>query len=164
MNELLEQIENSINSGNYLLGLYVSLSLPDICGALESDDGRASGKKYKAWFDKWVSPKYEGRLNGEQCYSYRCGVIHQGRSAHEKLGYSRIIFLEPSLNRTFHNNVLNDAYNIDLKIFCTDIVSSVREWLESIKEDENYIENNKHLMKRHEDGIAPYIGGIPVYG
>ena len=164
MDELLEQIEHSIMSGSYLLGLYVSLSLPDICGALESDNGRASGAKYKSWFDKWVAPKYGESLSGEQCYSYRCGVIHQGRSTHDKLGYSRIIFLEPNLGRTLHRNILNDAYNIDLKIFCTDIVNSVREWLEVVKEDDNFIENNKHLMKRYENGIPPYIGGIPVYG
>ena len=164
MDELLRQIEHSITSGSYLLGLYVSLSLPDICGALESDNGKASGAKYKAWFDKWVATKYNKSLSGEQCYSYRCGVIHQGRSTHDKLGYSRIIFLEPSPNRTFHRNTINDAYNIDIGIFCTDIVNSVREWLETVKEDDNFIKNYKYFMKRHEYGIPPYIVGIPVYG
>lgn len=164
MDELLKQIEGSITSGSYLLGLYVSLSLPDICGALESDNGQASGVKYKAWFDKWVAPKYHGLLSGDQCYSYRCGVIHQGRSTHEKLGYSKIVFLEPSDNMTLHSNILNDAYNIDLKIFCNDIVQSVRAWLISVEKNDNFIENNKYLMKRYENGISPYIVGVPVYG
>lgn len=164
MENLLSQVEVSVNSETYLLGLFVALALPDICGALESSNGRASGNRYKAWFKKWVSPKYDGLLTGEQCYAYRCGVLHQGRGMHEKLGYSRIIFIEPNDRVTMHRNILNDALNIDLKIFCHDITQSVREWLETIQQNQNFQKNYLHFMKRYEDGIPPYIGGIPVIG
>lgn len=164
MEELLKQIENSVDSGSYLLGLYVALALPDICGALESSNGRATGNRYKAWFNRWVAPKYNGTLNGDQCYAYRCGVLHQGRSKHDNLGYSKIIFLEPNPNMTMHRNIFNDAYNLDLKIFCNDLVGSTREWLESVQENPNFISNYEHFMKRHENGISPYIIGVPVIG
>jgi hypothetical protein len=164
MKELLQQIETAVTSGSYLLSLYVALALPDICGALESTNGRATGNRYKAWFNKWVSPKYEGSLTGEQCYAYRCGVLHQGRSRHEKLGYTRIIFLEPSVNRKFHRNIINDAFNIDLKIFCEDITQSVREWHNYVKDNVHFKENYSHFMKRYSNGIPPYIVGIPVIG
>lgn len=164
MEELLKQIEHSIENGTYLLGLYVALALPDICGALESHNGVANGNRYKAWFNKWVSDQYDGQLTGEQCYAYRCGILHQGRANHNKLGYSRIIFLEPGSNMTFHRNTLNDAYNIDLKIFCNDIVSGVRAWLKTMEGHASFQKNYDHLMKRHPDGLAPYIVGVPVIG
>lgn len=164
MEELLEQIEKSVENGSYLLSLFVALSLPDICGSLESSNGRASGNRYKAWFNKWVAPKYDGQLTGEQCYAYRCGVLHQGRSSHEQLGYSKIIFIEPSPNRVLHRNTLNDAYNIDLGIFCNDITSAVREWLSSVSSNIHFQNNYPDFLKRYEQGIPPYIVGMPVYG
>ncbi len=51
MEDLLKQIENSASNGNYLVALYVSLALPDICGALESDNGVATGNRYQQWFN-----------------------------------------------------------------------------------------------------------------
>lgn len=164
MEELLRQIEHSIENGTYLLGLYVALALPDICGALESHNGVANGNRYKAWFNKWVSHKYDGQLTGEQCYAYRCGILHQGRANHNNLGYSRIIFLEPGSNTTLYRNTLNDAYNIDLKIFCSDIVSGVQDWLKTMEGHASFQKNYDHLMKRHENGLAPYIIGVPVIG
>lgn len=164
MEELLGQIEKSVTSGSYLLGLYVALALPDICGALESNNGVATGNRYQAWFNKWVAPKYGGTLTGAQCYAYRCGVLHQGRSKHNNLGYSKIIFLEPNSRMVLHRNIFNDAYNIDLKIFCGDIVTSVREWLPTVADNINFKKNYEHFMKRHANGIAPYVVGVPVIG
>jgi hypothetical protein len=164
MEELLQQIEKSIENGTYLLGLYVALALPDICGALESNNGAATGNRYKAWFNRWVAPKYQGGLTGEQCYAYRCGVLHQGRSKHDNLGYTRIIFLEPNGNIFMHRNILNNAYNIDIKQFCHDLTSSVRNWLPVIENNLNFIKNYEHFMKRHQNGIHPYIVGVPVIG
>jgi hypothetical protein len=162
MEELLEQIERATLNGSYLVGLYVALALPDICGALESNNGKATGNRYQAWFNKWVSTKYDGKLTGEQCYAYRCGLLHQGRSKHKNLGYSRIFFLEPNPNMMFHKNIMNDAYNLDLLIFCNDITASVREWLPTMQDNVNFINNYEHFMKRHENGLAPFVVGVPV--
>lgn len=162
MEELLEQIESAARNGSYLVGLYVALALPDICGALESENGRATGNRYQAWFNKWVSPKYEGTLTGKQCYAYRCGILHQGRAKHKDLGYSQIIFLEPNPKLTLHKTTMNDAYSLDLVTFCNDITASVREWLPTVKDNANFINNYEHFMKRHENGLAPFVAGVPV--
>ncbi len=164
MDELLDQIQTSVDSESYLLGLYVTLSLPGICGALESWNGRSTGSRYKSWFDKWVAPKYDKLLTGEQCYAYHCGLFYQGRSQHNHLGYSRLIFLEPNTNEVMHRNILNDAYNLDIKLFCDDMVASTREWLTSVKDDNNFINNYKYFIKRHENGIPPFVEGRSVIG
>lgn len=164
MEEILQQIERSIDNGTYLLGLYVTLALPDICGALESQNGTATKSRYIAWFNQWVSVHYDGNLTGEQCYAYRCGILHQGRANHNNLGYSRIIFIEPGLPMCFHRNVLNNAYNIDLRIFCSDVIAGVRAWLTDVQHHANFQKNYEHLMKRYPEGLPPYIVGIPVIG
>lgn len=168
MKELLDQLDRVAEAGFSYVALFTALTIPDICGALESEDGRASGARYKLWFDTWVSAKYtvgpdrRPSLSGETCYAYRCGLLHQGRSMHEKLGYSRIMFVERKNGNVLHNNVLNDALNIDIPLFVGSITSSAREWLKKKENDENFNKNFPHFMKRHSGGLSPYIVGIDV--
>jgi hypothetical protein len=85
MRDLFQQIDCAVGANLYYVALLAALSLPDICGAMESDDGEATGQRYIAWFNRWVAPKYTVRgapsLTGEVCYYYRCSALHQGRAA-----------------------------------------------------------------------------------
>ncbi|QXI02968.1 hypothetical protein HV782_013640 [Pseudomonas monsensis] len=168
MDDLLSELLNVVDSGHYSIALFTSLALPDICAAMESEDGKATGAKYKTWFDKWVAPKYpsypnEGiSLSGQTCYAYRCGLLHQGKAMHKDLGYSRILFLGPG-PLLFHNTVMNDALTIDIPTFVRDIASSVREWMRSVEGLAPFKEHYKLFMKRHRGGLAPYITGLDVY-
>lgn len=168
MHELLDELDRVADSGMCYVALYTALTIPDMCGALQSDNGRASGPKYKAWFDQWVAPSYTvgpdrvPSLSGETCYAYRCGLLHQGRSMHENLGYSRILFVEPGSGMVLHNNVMNDALNLDIPTFVRDITSAARRWLQEIKGSEVFESNFEHFMKRHAGGLRPYIVGVDV--
>ena len=163
MDELLEQIEGALDRDLYLVALFAALSLPDICGALEAPDGEADRPRYTAWFDHWVAPDYSGSLNGDGCYYYRCAMLHQARPAHPRLGYSRIIFAEPS-GHVLHNNILNDALNIDVRVFCKGLVASVRRWQLTVQGTEPFETNAAQMFRRHPSGLSPYIRGIAVIG
>ena len=129
MNDYLNQIQTSIDSNLYYVALFASLALPDICGAIDAEDGQATAERYRAWFDKYVAPKYRSSdtqfLTGEDCYFFRCSLLHQGSSQHPRSTYSRVLFVEPTAtSNVFHCNVMNDALNIDVRIFCSDFISS----------------------------------------
>lgn len=167
MRDLLAQIEGAIGANSYYLALYAGLTIPDICDAMESENGQANKTKYTAWFDKYVGGHYvvcgNPTFTGEVCYFYRCSVLHQGRAQHPKLGYSRIIFVEPgATTNVFHNNVLNDALNIDVSIFCKQLVEGARKWLKEQEKSVEYARNFAQFMQRHPGGLAPYIVGVPV--
>jgi hypothetical protein len=169
MRDLLSQIQLAINGHAYYLALYASLTVPDICGAMESENGHATKHKYIAWFDRDVAPKYfacgQATLTGEACYFYRCALLHQGRAQHPNLGFSRILFVEPGVStNVFHNNVLNDALNIDVSIFCSDILQGAEHWLHIAEITENYKKNFHLFMQRYPNGLPPYIVGVPVIG
>ncbi|HAS8570152.1 TPA: hypothetical protein I7778_20775 [Vibrio vulnificus] len=184
MELLVQQLENSLDSGNYYLSLFTALTLPDIAGAMDSDNGLATGAKYKAWYDKWARPRFyemlvgslpehvrehmsemDNPFDGEACYLFRCSLLHQGRTVHPKNKYSRIIFVEPgATTTTFHYNIMNDALNIDLVLFCREIIAGVRLWLSEVKDTENYQKNYENFVKRHEGGLSPFIVGVPVVG
>lgn len=177
MELLLRQLESSLKSENYFLSLFVALSIPDIAGALGSNDGIAGGEKYKAWFERWVRPRHaewinsiskikldiDNPLDGESCYLFRCSLLHQGRTIHPKSKYERILFIEPNSSPgILHYNVINNALNIDLVRFCKEVISGTRMWLAAESKSANYINNHENFVKRHEGGCAPYIGGVTV--
>jgi len=169
MRDLLEQIERGLDQNLYYLALFAALSLPDICGALDSDDGEADRSKYISWFDEYVGDGYKSGtqafLSGDDCYYFRCGILHQGSSHNPKSGYSRILFVEPgATTNVFHCNIMNDALNIDVRIFCKDIINGVRVWLGKVEGTTKFSSNMAKFIRRYPRGLSPYIGGIPVIG
>jgi hypothetical protein len=161
--DLLQQIEGGLQANLYYLSLIAALSIPDMCAALSWPDGQTTGARYAEWFDQNVAPKYHGNLDGQTCYQFRCSLLHQGTTQHPMSKYSRIIFLEPS-NNVFHNNVINDALNIDVRLFCRDIIASASAWLTANEHTPNYGNNYPKFIQRHAGGLPPYIVGIPVIG
>jgi hypothetical protein len=166
--DYLDQVEAGANLAQlFYLALAGALVIPDMCGALESNNGEATGSKYKAWFDTHVAPLHkfgaDPILTGENCYRFRCSLLHQGRTQHPHSGYRRMIFVEPgSTGIVMHMNVLNDALNIDVRSFCLEMVGAARAWLGAVQGTEPYDTNFAAFAHRYPAGLAPYIVGIPV--
>ena len=183
MRDVVSQLERSLDHPVYFLSLFAALAIPDIGGALDSEDGQASGERYKLWYEHWVRPQFpkilkeslpanvrghvnvENPLTGEACYRFRCSLLHQGTTQHPKSPYSRIIFVEPgTTTNTFHYNILNDALNIDVGLFCREMVAGARDWLAAVEKTDKFQVNYSKFARRYPDGLAPYIVGVPVVG
>jgi len=181
MREIIDQIEASLDQPIYYLSLMGALAVPDIAGALESVNGEASGQKYEQWYERYVRPQFpkmvkeklpsearsyvhvENPLTGGACYRFRCSMLHQESTQHPRSPYSRILFVEPGASsNTFHYNIMNDALNIDLVLFCCEMVAGAREWLAVAESTEHYKANYEKFVRRYPDGLKPYIVGIPV--
>jgi hypothetical protein len=184
MRTLIEQVERSLQPGLYYLSLFGALAIPDIAGALDSDDGQANGERYEAWYEEWVRPRHtekvlenmppearqyarkpENPLTGNACYKFRCSLIHQGSSQHSKSQFSRIIFVEPgATSNVLHYNIHDTTLCIDLYAFCLEVLSGARMWLDKAEKTERYKTNYDKFARRHPQGIKPYIVGFPVVG
>src|SRR5438034_5570802 len=123
MEDFIAQIRASLDQQLYYLSLFAALTLPDICGALDAPDGRASRQQYEEWYTKWVTPIYDV-LTAEECYQYRCTSLHQGTSRPQRSAdYDRVLFLEPSPHLRMRLSVKRataggeTAVIIDLKLF-----------------------------------------------
>lgn len=166
MRELLQQIRKALDADLYYLALYVTLTLPDILGAMESENGWATREKYIAWFDKYVAPTYTvlGRntLTGEICYGLRCSLLHQGKLELNGKSFSRVIFVEPTREIRVHRNVLNDALQLDISSFCMDMLRGAELCLDEHEDTEQFQKNYDNFIRRHPNGLAPYIEGLPV--
>lgn len=160
---LLSQIGWAADHGIYFLALAGALMIPDICGALEAPDGQATGSRYAAWFDTHVAPLHNNWMTGDMCWKFRCSLLHQGTAQHPRGAYSRILFVEPGAHGgTFHMNVLNDALNIDARMFCLELVAAALAWEESVSGTEPYETNVRKFVTRYPNGLRPYIVGVPI--
>ncbi len=163
MRDFLYQIREGLVHNLYFLSLFAALAIPSICGALESDDGIDSRIKYINWFNRYAAREYSNYLTGEDCYNFRCSILHQGSTQHPNSNYSRILFVEPqATNCIFHCNILNDALNIDVRIFCNDLLNAAEAWLNQVEGTKNYQRNYDRFIRRYPNGLPPYIGGVPV--
>lgn len=162
MENLLTEIEKCIEIGLYQTALGMTLSIPDICAALESNNGEASGDKYRKWFDTYVTE--EVGISSDDCYYFRCSFLHQRSTFHKKSSYSRIVFAEPTSSNTFHSIDLMGTFVIDLKTFCYEIINAARRWLDAVENDPNFIKNKINSFKKQDNGLLPLVGGITVYG
>jgi hypothetical protein len=162
MDVITKEVERALDNGLYYLAVMLALTLPDICAALESRDGQTSGSRYKAWYTSWLASRYS-TLTGNDLYRLRCGVVHQGRFGPSSMQYSRILFTIPNpQGNVFHNNIINDALNLDTQTFCQDMLACVKRWYASKENDPNVIQNLPHLVQFREYGLAPYMVGMPL--
>lgn len=181
--EILEQqIESALNGQSYFLALFAALALPDIAAAIASSDGQAKRDRYIEWYEKWVRPRFleniklelqlpedvtvqlpQNPFSGSDCYYYRCAMLHQGRSEHDKLSVGRVIFLEPDATRlVLHYNSHGDALSIDLPSFCREIVQGARLWRQADAASPNFIRNMQSTIQRYPSGLLPYLKGAPI--
>ncbi len=162
MDRLTTEIEKAMDAELFYAAVVLSLMLPDICAALESDDGETRGARYKAWCETWFLTNYP-RLTGEDLYNLRCGVVHQGRLGHRNMQYARILFTVPNdQNNFFHNNIINDALNLDVMTFCNDMVRAIDRWFVEKCDEPNVLANLPRLVQYHPNGLAPYMVGMPL--
>jgi hypothetical protein len=176
MESLFEQIEKGLSANLYYLSLFVALCIPDICGALESENGEAHKDKYLKWNKEYlinVRPeKYGNQLSAEHIYYFRCAILHQGRTKHDsKIEYKRILFIEPGIKTgidSIHCCIVGSSGQdksllINLTQFCADIINGAKTWLNNNANNQNYLKNYEKLIKRYPNGISP-VFGCPIIG
>lgn len=174
MDELVRQIRIALNNQLYYLALYITLTLPDISGALNSDDGIATKERYIDWFDNYVTPQNadptgNSLLTGEVAYQLRCSLLHQGKMELTNQEYSRIIFSTPE--GMMRSHCIEQQYNngeivlqLDVVEFCNQVLSGLDQFLKEYGDSEQFQENYKSFIAYYPNGISPYAIGIPLIG
>lgn len=159
MEEIIQSLETSISNKNWYGALFIALSLPDICGKIDNIHA-GSRARYEAWFIEYVQSKYTVVnthrnettifLSGNDCYALRCAYLHEGQDDISKQRAKEVIesfhFIAPLNNMMIHNNKINDKLQLQVDIFCTDIVNGVKQWLSGITETDIRYNKIKSLL------------------
>ncbi len=119
-------------SGNaYWPLLHVIVCLPDICAALQSDDGETTRARYKDWCTKYFA---EPLLNAEERYRMRCKVLHQGRASTDQPGrYLGFAFGQPTGPTSDHLREEKGILHLDVAKLATEYRQAVATWIKFIE-------------------------------
>jgi hypothetical protein len=118
--------------------LHVTVCLPDICAALESDDGRTGGKRYVDWCNRHLP---DARLSGEERYWMRCKILHEGRatgraSTGRPGRYSGFAFTQPAANGQIdHRRVDGSTLVLEVGKLSEECKAGVQRWIQAIEAD-----------------------------
>jgi hypothetical protein len=162
MDMLYQEIQKALDARLFYLAVVVSLTIPDICAALQSPNAETENKKYKNWCNAYILKKYP-KVTAEDLYGLRNGVLHTGRSENKSMKLSRIAFTLPTPPmRSTHDIWVNNFYFIDAAIFCNDMIESGKKWQEDKKDDPNVLTNMTRLVQLRPNGWIDNWGEIPV--
>jgi hypothetical protein len=158
MKELIEQIRAASAHGLYYLALYGTLTLPDICGALASDNGRASGAKYKDWLRTNVP---EHAADADEIYGLRCSMMHQGQALPHG-GHFPIAFTAPGTGQ-LHNlsTVVGDEQVgwMSIELFVAEVTSGAERWLAQYGDSNTVQRNLEKFARLRPEGLPPHVSG-----
>jgi len=142
--------------------LHVLFSLPDICAALESENGWATETKYVDWCRRYCSSKI---MTPEDYRDIRNLLLHQGRTRTTAGRYYK--FTKPTEGGTRAHRVVygTDVVVLDVSELAEEMVGSIRAWFADLQKQPaqdrkaNVAKNLPSLvMVKHQE--LPVITGI----
>lgn len=168
MDNLRKALESAIANKNWYAALFIALSIPDICGYLEYPTAK-SQERYERWFGKHMLNKYSSFdnlnksvytfLSPSDCYALRCVLLHQGsdniteQSARDTL--DRFHFIEPPPNAVIHLNQINNILQLQVDIFCKDILNGLAKWIIDTQGNTDIDQRMNTVLKVHLSNQIP---------
>ena len=163
-NTYTEQIPLLIKIKAYWALLHFIIIFPDICGALESSDGRATPDKYINWTQKYI--EYSPLLSAEELYDIRCLLLHQGRTL-GKFRYPNYIFGQPSINgsRVHKCRLSNGFFVLDVDELTKEILKGLDEWFNELSANPGStisinVQNNIKYISQKDTSGKPFGNDI----
>lgn len=164
---LVEEATAALRGHLYTVSIMSALALVDICGALNSNNGRATSDHFKAWWEANL-PADVTVLDGVDAWELRNGLLHQGHLRGKTYKYLGIALPRPdgpiiidSLFRETEDDpgvlVLNSEQ------FVTAILDAVSAWWEANRSRDPVAGNAQKLARVRTRGMRP-IGDIPMLG
>lgn len=118
------------NNADWALLHYIII-FPDICGALESLNGEASGQSYIEWAEKYLA---DAMLDGKEWYEIRCHLLHQGKTTSKKR-YTNYSFKSPEKTGIVtHKYVISNGILIlDVHKLKNEVLTGIQKWFKDIE-------------------------------
>lgn len=157
MEILIDELRKAVENNLYFIAINITLTIPDICSALESENGKTRGTKYIRWVDTYFADKYDGFINGEDIWKIRCSSLHQGKYDYDNPRFEKIIFQIDRNGSSIHSNIMKNAFHLDVRIFVEDMIDSYHKWREKNK-------NNSFVAVNSSKGFKYYKEGVPGLG
>jgi hypothetical protein len=162
---------------NWYAALTLSLTLPDICSALEDPGPGKVAKRYTDWCRRYLEPRFTTNvgtppqkrvfLSAEDCFQARNSIVHEGSSeilASKRNDLDRFEFFSDGGHMnyvgggTYNGNPQPNYLQLRVDLFCETIFTAVGEWENDVLSNVSIQQEMQKLLKINEPGTV--IGGI----
>lgn len=153
MRDFIAALKGAVETRNVFAALLITVSLPDIAGALMLPDEPNAGPRYKAWWTKYLLATYTRPastvdeeiiyLSASDAWALRCAILHQGsdiidgQRTQETL--NKFVFVQPRGRMVVHQNLSGgpngSSLNLQVDQFAGDVISGVEQFLLEYKDD-----------------------------
>lgn len=159
---LIDEIHRALKARLFYAAVMLALAVPGICATLEMPDGWSGRDEYKDWFRRHLADKLT-TMTADDCYMLRCGVVHTGRSDIRSRGGLPIMFTFPMDGwETMDGCNMVGALQFDAEIFCSKVISAVREWYSAERSSPIVAKNMENIFRLRPEGMMPYVFGRPI--
>lgn len=157
MEDYIRHLRATYRPKLYYFTLFGTLSLIDICSALNSPSGETSARLFKEWFNKYL-PQYSSTSSGsvtsfsaDECYKFRCRMLHQFRAEIDADSMDRTVKSGKIAFRTGTTKVhmcnFGGVYYLDIETFMEDVISGAERWTDDVKNVPHVEANRKKMVK-----------------
>jgi hypothetical protein len=132
--------------------------VPDICGALDSENGRGSGTKYQNWLRTAV-PEHADQA--PLIYGLRCSLLHQG-SAMPQGSHFPLAFMHPSAGQVHNLSTLVGGEQVgwlSIPHFVDEVTRGAERWLEEFGSTHRVQRNLAKFVRFRPEGLPPHLAG-----
>jgi hypothetical protein len=162
MNSFLDALEMAIETENWYSALFLTLTLPDICGKIYEPNANSS-KRYINWYNNYLLEEYTIRIEvghikreaplitGKDFYALRCAVLHAGSDTlteqfiQETL--EKVNFTIPHTNGTrIHKTRVQNVLYIQVDQLAKEMINAVRLWINHIASDSIKIQKLENMV------------------
>jgi hypothetical protein len=151
LDEFIRQMGVLLDYKCYYACLSSCMILIDTCAGLESDRGGTTEEQFKKWFElnlsSYLKPENsETSISSDDCYNFRCKLLHQSRSKKSKSGKSGSVAfsLGPGI---MHKCQFEGPYLLDIATFMNDLIVSVREWRRNVEGTSAFKKNYEYMIR-----------------
>ena len=171
MDQYIDQMTGVYNAGFPYAALMLALAVPDICATLELPTGSKpehQHKRYKRWFDTNLA-QHVTLLSADDCWSLRCGVIHEGKFGNKDKKFDKVFFSLGVGEAMISDSgfigsdgilkiVAGKHIGVSLPKFIDAVCFAVTEWLDKNAGNPNVQGNLAKLVRWYPNGF-PVAGG-----
>lgn len=135
LQQMIDAVSQAIEYQNWYAALFICLSLPDICSSMDEKFSQSTQKgRYSAWFDRYIPVTFKiapTNFTGEDCYYFRCQLLHKGVGHQEYPRGVDVVFVAPPDEQhmiSLHMNRIGNTQQMRVDLFCHGILEAVCKW------------------------------------
>ena len=149
-----KEIENCISSKCYWALLHMIINIPDICGALETNDGETDPVKYEDWCKRNLA---DSTISKKEWRNIRNSLLHQGKTLTKNGRYKGYKFTQPDPSgKTTHKITDSDKFLcIDVGEMAKEIRNALEKWFIELEKNQNSSETKN--VKRNLQMLATIL-------